>query len=296
MRYSHSYCHFLGCWILLAACLQCGAQSSPALTPGDRAQRQVLAYVAKLADLHCAESVVQQKLNKNGRVEVTDQSNFDYLIMMQGDTDGFQMNESRIENVSTKHKALPLLVTNGFSTLMLIFHPYYRDSFRFETGPEQIVNGRQLLSLHFAYLPGTRAPAALALRGREYALELEGTAWLDSTTGDVVSIEAALMRDMSDVGLHSLRVHVEYKLTNLGKEAGEMMLPSLAVIDVETPRQHWRNTHSFTNYRTFSTDSEQEPNVKVHPDVEASGKDIRPEEQIINPPNPSSAPTPREKP
>ena len=45
---------------------------------------------------------------------------------------------------------------------------------------------------------------------------------------------------------------------------GPLTLPALAVVDVATPRQHWRNTHTFNNYRGFSIDAEQDPNVKVH--------------------------------
>jgi hypothetical protein len=28
-------------------------------------------------------------------------------------------------------------------------------------------------------------------------------------------------------------------------------MPSSAVIDVETPKRHWRNTHLFTSYKRF---------------------------------------------
>jgi hypothetical protein len=45
-----------------------------------------------------------------------------------------------------------------------------------------------------------------------------------------------------------------------------MILPAEAVVDVTTPRQHWRNTHTFDGYKTFSTEAEQDPNVKVHAD------------------------------
>ena len=70
------------------------------------------------------------------------------------------------------------VVTNGFSTVLLVFHPYYRSSFEFETGPDELVDGKPAVPVHFAHIPGRRTPAALALRGREYPLELRGTAWL----------------------------------------------------------------------------------------------------------------------
>ncbi len=38
---------------------------------------------------------------------------------------------------------------------------------------------RTLIPIHFEHIKGRRTPAALALRGREYPLELKGTAWLN---------------------------------------------------------------------------------------------------------------------
>ncbi len=232
----------------------------------DMAQRKITAYLDKLADFHCTESVTQQKLAPNGHVEATERAKYDYLIMMNGNGDEFQLNESRIEspNARGKQTQLPMLVTNGVATVLLVFHPYYRDSFNFEALPEEPVDGRTATPVHFTHITGRRTPAALALRGREYPLELEGTAWLDKQSGEVVKIEAALLHDMSDVGLRSLHVHVDYKPSVLDKSVGVLDLPALAVVDVETPRQHWRNTHVFDNYRGFSTDAEQDPNIKLH--------------------------------
>jgi hypothetical protein len=244
-----------------------------ASNPADLAQHQVTAYLAKLADLHCNESVTQQKLVGNGHVEASERAKYDYLIMINGNGDDFQLNESRIESSASKHKALPMLVTNGFSTILLIFHPYYRDSFQFTTGADEIIAGRPAIPVHFSHINGRRSPAALALRGREFPLELEGTAWLDKQTGEVVKMDARLQNDMKDVGLRSLSIHVEYKPTSLGSNSAPMTLPTMAVVDVTTPRQHWRNTHIFDSYKTFSTDAEPDPNVKVLAANAATGND-----------------------
>lgn len=242
-------------------------------SPADIAQRQVTAYLAKLADLHCNESVTQEKLAGNGHVEASERAKYDYLIMINGNGNDFQLNESRIESSASKHKALPMLVTNGFSTILLVFHPYYRDSFQFTTGADEIIAGRPAVPVHFSHIQGRRTPAALALRGREFPLELEGTAWLDKQTGEVVKMDAGLQNDMKDVGLRSLSIHVEYKPTSLGKSSSSMTLPTMAVVDVKTPRQHWRNTHVFDSYKSFSTDAEPDPNVKVLAANAAAGND-----------------------
>jgi hypothetical protein len=242
-------------------------ESAPTTTAIDRAQEQITAYLDKLADLHCNESVTQEKISPSGHVEATERAKYDYLIMMSGSGDEFQLNESRIESANGKNKQpqLPMLVTNGVSTVLLVFHPYYRNGFTFEADNEEIVNGQSTIPVHFTHIAGRRTPAALALRGREYPLELQGTAWLDSRSGEVVKVEASLLHDMSDVGLRSLQIHVDYKRLDPSKEVGPLTLPAMAVVDVTTPRQHWRNTHVFDNYRGFSIEAEQDPNVKVKP-------------------------------
>ena len=267
---SHKYCKVAMSFALAASALLAAGQRSSAPDPLGLAQKQIARYLAKLADLHCSEIVTQQKLNAKGHVDETERSQFDYLIMMNGTSDEFQLNESRIEPTDAKHKSIsaPMLTTNGISTVLLVFHPYYSDAFSFVTGPEEMVENKATIPIHFAHIAGRRTPAALALRGREFPLEFQGTAWLDKASGEVIQVDASLMHDMSDVGLRSMEIHVEYKPESLGKET--WTLPAKAVIDVTTPRQHWRNTHIFESYKSFSTDAEQDPHFKVHLDPPAA--------------------------
>ena len=104
-----------------------------------------------------------------------------------------------------------------------------------------------------------------------YPLSLKGTAWLDKQTGDVVKMDASLLNDMSDVGLRSLSIHVEYKPVSIGKSPA-VNLPAKAVVELETPRQHWRNTHIFDAYKRFSAEAEQDSKVTIIAPVPDSGK------------------------
>ena len=250
-------------------------QTNPSASIVNQVEEKVAKYLTSLADLHCMESVTQEKLGPSGHVEAREHAQYDYLIMMQGGNDDFQLNETRVATSLDKSKPIPasMLVSNGIATALLVFHPYYRDSFNFEIRDEELVDGRPATPVHFTHIPGRRTPAALALRGREYPLELEGTAWLDKQSGAVVKVDAGLMRDMSDVGLRSMSIHVEYKPEPLGEKSRNIILPVLAVVDVTTPRQHWRNTHVFDDYRSFSTNAEQDPNVKIASRNPAAGDD-----------------------
>lgn len=253
--------------LILAAASLHAAPTGTAAAVG-HAEQQITSYLTQLADLHCTETVTQEKLDAKDHVQASERAKFDYLIMINGTSDEFQLNESRVAAKDNRESStqLPMLVTNGVSTILLVFHPYYRDNFTFEAGPEETVNGQPAIPIHFEHIAGRRSPAALALRGRIFPLEIQGTAWLDTRTGNVVKVESTLMNDMSDVGLRSLKMLVDYKNITVPGTHTATALPAMAVVDVTTPRQHWRNTHAFTDYKSFSTDAQQDTNVKVHPE------------------------------
>ncbi len=249
------------CFGLVLVVHAAGAQAVVPVNLVDQAQKQVVSYIAKLADLHCTEDVLQEKLRPNGGTEVSTKSQYDYFLYMQGNSYDFQLSESRLEMGTQKQARQPLLLTNGFSTLLLVFHPYYRNAFDFTAGPVESLEGRSVVPVHFAHIQGARTPAALALRGREFPLDLEGTAWLDSSSGQVVRMDAGLEHEMADVGMRALKIRVDYIPSP--KPTDHFMVPAKAVVDLQTPRQHWRNTHTFRNYKLFSTEATQDPAVKV---------------------------------
>ncbi len=219
----------------------------------DQSSVQISGFLGQVSEVKCTEHVSQLKLDNKSRVEYVENATYDYLVLLQGSADDLLLNESRIPVRHDDQRAhnVPLLVTNGFSTLFLIFHPYYRNSFRFEADGEDVIGGEHLLRVHFAHVAGRRTPAALGVRGREYPLPLAGTAWIDPSNGMVAKIDADLATDMRDVGVRSLSVQVEYAPVKLPGWTQVYRFPVLATIDLETLRQHWRNVHRFSDYKRF---------------------------------------------
>jgi len=227
--------------------------------PADQLARTgslVAAFLQQFADVKCTELVTQEKLGHNGKPEYKLDSVYDLLVTASTAGDQLALEESRLaERQPVPAKPVSLLVTNGFSTLLLVFHPYYQGSFDFSRLPDEVVEGKRLLRIAFRHIPGRRTPAALVLRGREYPLDLAGTAWLDSDTGMIVKIDAEVS-SMEDLGLSALRSEVSYAPMRFGGASQAWWLPVSATIDVQTARQHWRNIHRFTDYKRFSVDTE----------------------------------------
>ncbi len=245
--------------VLLVLFCQTFAHAEDVTSLLNRTTRQVSSFLEQVSDVRCTERVSQVKFNaRNTRPEIEYDSTYDYLILLQGTGDDLLLNESRLEDKNDKpsKRNSPLLITNGFSTLFLIFHPYYRNSFRFEALPADVIGGEQFSRLRFTHIPGTRTPAALAVRGREYPLELAGIAWIDTATGMIARIETSLANDMQDAGLRSLKAEVDYAPMQLPGWDRAYRFPSVATVEVESLRQHWRNVHRFTNYQRFMVDTQ----------------------------------------
>jgi hypothetical protein len=169
----------------------------------ERTAKQVAAFLEVMSEANCTERVVQEKLAPSGKVIEKEASTYDYLIMISTEGGDLNLVESRLAPKDAKQKKSrsALLISNGFSTLFLVFHPYYAPGFQFTREGEESADGRTLMKIHFQHITGMRSPAALAVRGREYPLDFQGTALVDRETGVIHRLTARVDSGMEDVGL-----------------------------------------------------------------------------------------------
>lgn len=225
-----------------------------------RTSKQVEGFLEQFSDVKCSEHVEQDKLNKDGKVELKEESTYDYLVILTNPGGELTLDESRLEVKQAKadKKNRAMLVSNGFATLFLIFHPYYSGGFQFTALEDEVVDGKRLKKVAFRHVHGSRTPAALSLRGKEYPLELSGTAVIEPQTGAIVHIEAGIENTMEDVGLNLLHSEVQYAPVPFKGAKETYWFPVEASVEVETPRQHWRNIHRFSDYKQFSVSTEEQ--------------------------------------
>jgi hypothetical protein len=225
----------------------------------DRAGRNVNQFLVQFSSVTCKEEVLQEKFGPKGKTEERVHSKFDYLVLDQSQGTEPLLYESR-EALQADHakKGVSLLLSNGFATQLLVFHPYYQSSFTFERLPDRTEEGKTYIQVRFQYVKGRPTPAALLLRGREYPLPLSGVALLDPRTAMIARITTELGSSMEDLGLKSFHSEVAYAAVSFSQDSKTVWLPDQAVVEVHTPRQHWRNVHRFVNYHLFSVNTTQD--------------------------------------
>jgi hypothetical protein len=226
----------------------------------DRASQRVSDFLDQFSNVKCVEQVTQTKLKPNGKVELEEQSTFDYLVILTNAGGDLSLDESRLpvkQATADRKKDISMLLSNGFGTLFLVFHPYYAGSFEFTDAGSEMVEGHNARKVHFVHTRNTRSIAALALRGREYPLELSGDAWVDPETGNILRMETSIGSTLEDVGMKTLQSAVRFAPVAFSKDEPVYWFPTEAVVEVETPKQHWRNTHRFNGYKQFSVTTEE---------------------------------------
>ena len=223
----------------------------------DRIGQRVKQSWDDLISVACTEKLTQEKLNEKGKPVLNNRSTYDYLISLNWDKGQLLVDESRLE-VGPPQKKRPesaLLATRGFATLLLILHPEFQQSYRFTILPDEDTAGRKLARVSFLPLNGARSPGVMELKGREYPISWEGTAWIDPLTASVIRIQAHWKEPAEELGLELLSSDVRYAAVSLRGDRS-YWLPEAALIEVKTRHQHWRNSHQFEHYKLFSVEAD----------------------------------------
>jgi hypothetical protein len=247
-------------WLLVVSSTACAAAPTGLDDLLRRTGKSVESFWNRLGSVNCVETVKQTSLGKGSKIIYGKESTFDYLIVLQLSGTDLVVDESRVpvkpavEMKKPPQANFPLLVTNGFATLQFVFHPFFQDDFEYSRPQPVQLAGSDLVTVAFRHIHGARSPSVLKLRNREYPLDWEGTAWIEPETGAIVRIAAGVASSMQDVGLQALNADVRYERMEFKESPGPQRLPAVATVEAETVRRHWRNVHTFTNYRLFSVD------------------------------------------
>lgn len=226
--------------------------SSPEMEAFERARRSVDKFFEQATNVVCTENVSQGIVGKNGKVDYREDAVFDYQLQSSPNSGALKLVESRdTRKAAFRDSSRTLLITNGFTAMLLIMHPSYESSYTFDPAGQESVDGVTYDKINFKFVPGAASPAALQLRGHNYPLPLSGTIWIEPQSGAVARLVATLDSSLSDLGLKGMRSEIHYALVRFHDPDESYWMPISAVIDVESARQHWRNVHRFTAYKRF---------------------------------------------
>lgn len=217
-----------------------------------RTQAAAQKFFDEFALMRYDEYMTQEKLRENGKVDYQRQTAFDSIIRMRLEEGSLLVDEQQIMIHQPQHvDARPLLSTRGFSALAMVFHPYYASAFQFTIGEPDQLQGKMLQRINFTHIPDKPSPWLYQILGGDRPLDISGTAWVDPVTSEIYKIEASVDPKSTELAFKELRAELDYAPVLLRDETAPRLLPDKATIDLKTPRQHWRNTYSYEDYRRY---------------------------------------------
>jgi len=195
------------------------------------------------------------------KCRATYRGKFNYLVVRRTEGDPL-MGEFRtdlkgrpIDYRSIGHGRI--FLTYGFVTTPLQhFHPRNQTDCRFRDFGRQMVGGQQTEVVGFVEVPGKYPwPTELRHGTAVVPLCLQGLAWLDPTTYQIVRIETFLLAPPPGGDLERDTTRVEFSEIHLHQASTAIWLPTEVVVDGWLHQRHFENVHRYSGFKTFEVET-----------------------------------------
>jgi len=194
---------------------------------------------------------------------------FNYMVeIKQFGTHQLDVQEYR--NGSVSPQEFPAHIgTNGLPTLALVFHPFYRDEYKFTCEGHGMWRGNPAWVVHFQHRSdSTGEMLVYRVKSKSFAVGLKGRAWIDEKTSQVLAMESDLMRPLPDIRLMRDHQLIEYGPVEFRQGTMRLWLPKSADWYCSLAGQRYHRRHSFSHFLLFSVDDSQQISKPPDPQPE----------------------------
>ena len=228
---------------------------------GDRV-KQLVENISRFA---AVEDLLHEQLDQSGNPITKETRKFNYVASISELRPGF-LSTDEYRNEKYGVSDLPDgIVTTGFVTLALIFHPDMRDNFEMTCEGLGEWHGQATWLVHFRQREDRPSRFADYVVGSErYPMKLKGRAWINANDFQIVRIESDLANRIPQLPVsHQI---AEYGPVRFQSKSTDLWLPQHVDIFFEMGRHRYYRRHSFDHYMLFSVNSEEKsPAIKKAP-------------------------------
>lgn len=215
-------------------------------------------FVDALQKFRATEHIEHYKVDAAGRRESRQTRNFDYVVSVSQASNGvFELDEYR--NGSVDRSQFPAgTSTDGLPAMALLFHPALAADFDFRCEGLGFWEGRPAWQIRFAQRKDRpNRMRDYVVKNVHYPVPIEGRAYVDAATLQVVRLETQLAEPVEKIGLTVERFAINYAPVQFHTNAEELWLPQTADLYVEQKGHRYYREHSFKNFQIFAVDTNQ---------------------------------------
>ncbi len=217
-------------------------------------------FVANVERFTATESLLQETINRSGKISGTEKRKYDYLVSIQEIRPGIPDVREYLSSGSTPVDSPGGFTTKGLPALVLIFHPSYSGTFSMKCEGLANWNGQRAWQIYFRQRsdkPNRIRAYSIGVNGPSHPVALKGRAWFVADTYQIVGLEADLIDTLPDIQLTADHTTIRYGPVHFSSRGVDMWLPQTAELysDFRGRRIHQRM--SYSDYLLFAVDDNQ---------------------------------------
>jgi hypothetical protein len=220
-----------------------------------RTSKRLQEFVQNVNRITATEVLLHERLAKDGKPKERASRKFNYVVVVEETKPGHLILDE-YRNGNAGNFGFPGdIATTGMPTLALIFHPYHRDEFDMACDGVTTWRERRVWLIHFTQRKDRPARmSVLRAGGKTYPVPLQGTAWIDSETFQIIHLETDLVQPIPAVRLVTEHQELDYGPVRFEERNVSLWLPKEADIVLDSGGKRFHHLHTFTDYQIFSVD------------------------------------------
>jgi len=223
---------------------------------------------AKLPNTSSLEEIHQEKLVHKQKVGATLDQKFRYLCFTPDEDFGPGFNEYRADpsglQAAPKGLGDGFMLTSGFASASLVFHPMYQPQSDFHYLGRQKVNGHDNYLVAFAQQPAkARLNGTFKSGGVSLTTFTQGLAWIDCKNYQITRLRTDLLRPLPEVKLEGQTTEIAFSEVHFKGMAEGFWVPRQVTVTVDWNGKHLRNEHHYSEFKLFQVEAtEKQGNPK----------------------------------
>jgi hypothetical protein len=228
----------------------------------DTMGKNVELLFANIPNVCSIERVLQERLTRKGTT--TSQQHFDYRYLMTSEQLiwGPAVDEHRADvrghETAQSGASENYMLTSGFVSAPLVFHPAYQAGSTFRLLGVQKLHGRRTYLLAYAQEPGKTHIFGSFQLGKTVSLTYsQGMAWIDAENYQIVRLVTDLLRPAPLMRLERVNTEIEFSEVQFKKQGTYFWLPADVTVTLDWNGNRLRNRHSYSEFLISDVDSSQ---------------------------------------
>jgi hypothetical protein len=167
------------------------------------------------------------------------------------------------------------MLTSGFVSAPLVFHPAYQSGSTFRLLGRQKLNGRSTFVVAYAQEPGKSRIYGSFQQGKNISVTFsQGIAWIDSENYEIVRLTSDLLRPASLARLDKETTAIDFTEVQFKRQAQRFWLPNDVMVTLDWNGRVLRNKHVYSDFLVSNVDSSQK--IAKPKDAEKTAEEVAP--------------------